>query len=81
MAVSEESRRRTIQATERAKKVLKRGDRIRAGRCGGIFRTYTFDSWDGMWIVTKSGICDIAATAIDRLNGVDIDFSRREDIQ
>lgn len=76
MAVTEEQRKRLTEATDRAKMVLKRGDRIRAGRCGGIHRTYTFECWEGMRIVTKSGIDDIAATAIDRVNGVDVDFSK-----
>lgn len=76
MAVTEEQRKLVAEATDRAKKVLKRGDKIRAGRCGGIHRTYTFECWEGMWIVTKSGINDIAATAIDRLNGIDVDFTK-----
>lgn len=76
MAVTEEQRKRVTEATDRAKDVLRSGDRIRAGRCGGIHRTYTFECWEGMWIVTKSGINDIAATHIDRVNGVDVDFTK-----
>lgn len=76
MAVTDKQKKRVAEATNRAKKVLKRGDRIRAGRCGGIYRTYTFECWDGMWIVTRSGINDIAATHVDRVNGVDVDFTK-----
>ena len=60
----------------RAKKVLQKGDRIRVTKCPGTKRTITFDSWDGNWIVSKSGINDYAATSIDRLNGEPINFKK-----
>lgn len=63
------------KATFAAKKVLKVGDKIRASRCGGIRATYVFSHWDGNWIVSKSGVDDISANNIDRLNGEPIDFS------
>jgi len=62
-------------ATDNAKRILRRGDRIRCTRCGGIKRTYTFECWDGYWIMSKSGIDDLAATNIDMLNGKPVDFS------
>lgn len=62
-------------AVENAKATLKKGDRIRVSRCGGIVATYTFDHWDGNWIVSKSGIDDLAATSIEKLNGVPINFA------
>lgn len=61
-------------ATFHAKNILKAGDRIRASRCGGIRATYTFVCWDGDWIVTKSGINDIAAIHIDKVNGNQVNF-------
>ncbi len=62
-------------ATENAKKVLKHGDRIRVSRCGGINATYTFSHWDGNWAVSKSGIDDLSANSISRLNGKPVDFT------
>ena len=61
-------------ATQNAKNVLVKGDRIRASRCGGIKATYTFVGWDGNWIITKSGIDDIAAIHVYKLNGEPINF-------
>jgi hypothetical protein len=63
-----------FRATERAKAILQPGDRFRCTRCGGILATYTFASWDGCWIVSKSGISDLAASCIDRLNGSPVNF-------
>ena len=60
-------------ATERAKRILKPGDRIRASRCGGK-STYIFDGWEGRWIVSRTGIDDISAIHIDRLNGEPVNF-------
>ena len=65
-----------ITAIANAKRTLKPGDRIRAVRCMGIKRTYTFDGWDGNWIVSKSGVDDIAPEHIDLLNGAPVDFKR-----
>ncbi len=64
------------RAQHNAMKILKKGDRFRASRCGGIRATYTFSHWDGCWIVTRSGISDIAAIHIDRLNGEAVDFEQ-----
>jgi hypothetical protein len=61
--------------TARAKTTLKRGDRLRVVRCPGTKRWVTFDHWDGQWIVTKSGIDDIHAVNIDKVNDRDIDFT------
>jgi len=63
-----------LLAVAKAKQVLKPGDRIRCSRCGGIVATYTFDGWDGNWIVSKSGINDISPTHISKLNGQPISF-------
>lgn len=73
--MSEEQIARCRLATENAKKVLKPGDRIRCSRCGGIRATYTFSHWDGNWAVSKSGISDLSANSIDRLNGQPVTFA------
>lgn len=67
-------------AVANAKRILKPGDRIRVSRCMGIKRTYTFDAWDGNWIVSKTGVDDIAAGHIDRLNGNPVDFTRKAEL-
>ena len=80
--MTEEERAEKIQqhrkATELAKNVLKPGDKIRCTRCPGRLVTYRFSHWDGSWIVSASGINDIAATSIDRLNGQPISFQSEE---
>ena len=49
-------------------------NRIQAGRCGGIVATYTFMGWYGHWAVSASGIDDIAATHIRKVNGEPVTF-------
>lgn len=66
-----------LNSVAKAKKVLKKGDRIRVTKCPGTKRTVTFDHWDGNWIVSKSGINDYAATSIDRLNGKPVKLQNR----
>lgn len=61
-------------ATKNAQDVLCVGDKIRASRCGGIKSTYTFLRWENDFIVSKSGIDDISALNIDRLNGRPVNF-------
>jgi hypothetical protein len=63
------------KATANAKLVLKSGDKIRVSRCGGIRATYVFSHWDGNWAVSKSGIDDLSANSIDRLNGKPVNFA------
>lgn len=70
----EEKRCRFLLAEQNAKRVLKKGDKIRVTKCPGTKRTITFERWDGHWIVSKSGIDDYAASTIDRLNGEPVDF-------
>jgi len=64
-------------ATAHAKTILKRGDRLRVTRCPGTKRWVTFDHWDGIWIVTKSGIDDIHAVNVDRVNNESVDFTAK----
>lgn len=66
------------RAAERARKVLKPGDRIRVTRCPGNKRWVTFAGWDINWIVTASGLSDIAPTTIDRVNDKTVDFTKEE---
>lgn len=64
-----------LSAAEKAKKVLKPGDKIRVKRCHSRKSTITFVGWDGHWIVSKSGVSDYSACGIDRLNGQSVDFT------
>lgn len=69
-----EARRPIIERIEqRAREVLKPGDRVRATRCGGRKITVTMTGWDGHWI-TSAKHCDIAPCAIDRVNGQPMTF-------
>jgi hypothetical protein len=81
MTHSEEERARRVKlsklATDSAKTTLKRGDRLRVTRCPGTKRWVTFDHWDGYWIVTKSGIDDIHAINVDRVNTESVDFTTK----
>lgn len=70
----EAQRRRIVEATDRAKKVLKPGDRIRVTKCPGTKRTITFSHFDGLEIISKSGLGEYAAITIDRLNGEPVSF-------
>jgi hypothetical protein len=45
--------------------------------CLGTKRWVTFDHWDGCWIVTKSGIDDIHAINVDRVNTESVDFTTK----
>jgi hypothetical protein len=74
MTEKEKDHKEWIECTNRAKAVLKKGDRIRLTHCPGTKRTITFDHWDGPWIVSKSGKDDYSAESIDRLNGEPITF-------
>ena len=54
--------------------MLRKGDRIRVSRCGGIVVTYTFEEWDGVWIRSKSGIDDLHPLNILKVNGIPVCF-------
>lgn len=71
-----ECRARFKAAAINAKKILKLGDRVRVTKCPGTKRTITFAGWDGDWIVSKSGINDYAASNVDMVNGLIVDFGR-----
>lgn len=62
--------------TAKAMAILKLGDRIRITNRQGRRVYVEFSHWDGRWIVSKSGVQDIPANAIDRINGQPIDFTR-----
>ena len=71
-----ENRRLSDLAITNAKRVLKPGDRLRVTKCPGTKRWITFAGWDGIWIVSKSGINDFSPRCVDRLNGQTIDFTQ-----
>ncbi len=70
----EEYRKVMAAATERAKKVLKPGDRVLRRICGGARGTFRFTHWDGRLICGKT-VSDCHAMHIYRVNGKDVDFS------
>lgn len=67
-------------AVEQLKPLLRKGDRIRAirGECGCSAQTYTFEGWDGQWIISKSGINTIIPASVDQINGVKIERPERK---
>lgn len=69
------NRERSLLAEQNAKKVLKPGDRLRVTKCPGTKRWITFATWDGHWIVSKSGIGDYSPLCVDMLNGEAVDFT------
>lgn len=71
-----ENRRLSDLAITNAKRVLKPGDRLRVTKCPGTKRWITFAGWDGIWIVSKSGINDFSPRCVDRLNDQVIDFTQ-----
>ena len=71
-----ENRRLSDIAIENAKSVLKPGDRLRVTKCPGNKRWITFAGWDGIWIVSKSGINDFSPRCVDRVNDHAIDFTQ-----
>ena len=72
---AEERQRLAKIAVENAKRILKRGDKLRVTKCPGTKRTIAFECWDGCWIVSKSGINDFHPINVDRLNGKPVDFT------
>lgn len=51
-----------------AKNILKTGDRVSCTKCPGTVRTFTFDGWEGQWMVSKSGIDDYHPCNIISIN-------------
>lgn len=68
-------RRQAAVAAETARKVLKKGDRVRCAKCpGGVNRTFTFERWEGDRMVSKSGIADFFPICVTKVNGARVDF-------
>lgn len=59
---------------ELAKKVLKPGDIVTALGCGGIRRTFTFQGFEGAWILGKT-IDDVHPIDIYKVNSKWVDFT------
>ncbi len=74
-ARSLEGRERLMKATNAARKVLKKGDRITVTKCPGTKRWIIFDHWDRDEIISSTGGREYAATNISRLNGEPVDFN------
>jgi hypothetical protein len=75
MEVSQERKELDKKAEVFAKKILKQGDRVRCIKCPGTKRTFTFDHWDGCWMVSKAGIDDYHPINVDLVNGKTLYFT------
>ena len=63
------------RATERARAVIKPGDRISRNMCGGIKQHFIFDHWEGDWMCGKtSAVSDCHAKHVYRVNGKLVSF-------
>ena len=69
-----ERRAHSLRAIERAKAVVKVGDRLDFHKCGGRSRG-RFVGWDGNWMCTASGCDDVSALNVFKLNGQWISFA------
>ncbi|MEQ9223880.1 MAG: hypothetical protein RJQ08_10915 [Salinisphaeraceae bacterium] len=67
---------RLARATEAAKKVLKKGDRLTITKCPGTKRWIIFGHWEGDEIISASGRREYAAINVSRVNGERVDFTR-----
>lgn len=65
------------RAAANAKRILKPGDKIMVKRCGGMKVRYEFAGWcrNGQWAFSKTGVDDIHAINIYKVNGRFVDFT------
>ena len=49
--------------------MLKKGDTVTIIKCPGTKRWFTFDYWEGVWMVSKSGIADNHPLNVVAING------------
>ena len=66
---------RSKRAGDRAREVLKVGDRLRVARCAGTFINVTMTGWDGHWITSRM-YNDIAPVNVVKVNGKPVDFGK-----
>lgn len=64
-----------LAAEERARAVLKPGDRLRVARCAGVKINVTMTGWDGRWI-TSAKYNDIHALHVEKVNGKPVNFRK-----
>lgn len=64
------------EATARAKKILRRGDKITVTKCPGTKRSIVFDHWSGLEIISKSGQREYFAINISKINGEEVDLNK-----
>ena len=62
----------SLQLKTLIKSILKKGDRVGVEYCGPTRSVFTFDHWDGIWMVSKSGRCDYHPYHIYSINGESI---------
>ncbi|WP_374650287.1 hypothetical protein [Rhizorhabdus sp.] len=68
-----ERRAESKRAVERARAVLKVGDRLAVSRCGGRVINVKMTGWDGDWICSAKHN-DLAAICVEKLNGQPVSF-------
>lgn len=68
------------ESVQRAKKVLKAGDKVRVlpCRCWAKKVNIIFSHWDGQFMVSVTGRSEYHPDYIDRLNGKEINFKKHE---
>jgi hypothetical protein len=78
--VSERYKELARLATERAKAILVKGDRVRRVKCGGNTGVLTFTHWDGPWICSRE-TSDCHALNVLTVNNVPAKFLTDEERQ
>lgn len=79
MRLTGEKYEERLRIIARVKAILKTGDRVGCTKCPGTKRVFTFDYWDGRWMVSKSGINDYSPLSIYSINGVTVDFKKEDE--
>ncbi len=75
MTLTDEQWQEYLQAEERARKVLRPGDRIVFTSCPGTKRHGVFQGWYGRTICIRTRD-DISPRSISKVNGYPVDFTK-----
>ena len=63
-----------IRIINKAKSILKKGDRVGVTKCPGTKRVFTFLEWDGNWMVSKSFIDEYSPINIYSINNIQVNL-------
>lgn len=72
-SVTPEHRAEYFRAFERARRVLRAGDRVTVTHCPGTKRWVVFSHWCGYWLCSKTRD-DYSAINVSKVNGVEMSF-------